>query len=142
MKILIRDFLKLFSMKNCNSIACQKVKNIIFIIITCISLSCCDGQNCKTLPSRFTSYNQAINTIEGSNFRINESVNTSKSSWIRSAHYYNCNGQTGYFIIQEKNKIYIHANLPISVWQQFKKANSFGSFYNHYIKGKYRFYLN
>ena len=119
----------------------NSMKKPLLLFITFINFSC-NAQDCNSLPSKFNSYNQAISTIERSSFKINESVNTSKSSWIRSAHYYSCNGQTGYFIIQEKNKIYIHAYLPISVWHQFKNANSFGSFYDHNIKGKYKLYLN
>jgi len=117
------------------------MKNILLLIITFISLSC-NAQNCSTLPNKFSSYNQAISTVENSNFKIDESINTSKSGWILGAHYYSCDGKTGFFIIRLKQRKYIHAGMPVSIWQQFKKAKSFGSFYDHYIKGRYRFYLN
>lgn len=117
------------------------MKNILLLIIVCTSFSC-NAQNCNTLPSKFTSYNQAISAVENSSFKIDESVNTSKSGWILSAHYYSCDGKTGFFIIKLKRKEYIHAHMPVSVWQQFKRADSFGSFYNYNIKGRYRLYLN
>lgn len=116
------------------------MKNILLILITLLSLSC-RAQNCNTLPVKFSSYEQAINLVENSSFKIDESMNTSKSGWILSAHYYSCDGRTGFLLIQLKQRKYIHANMPESVWEQFKKASSFGSFYDHYIKGKYRLYL-
>ncbi|MEO5991738.1 MAG: KTSC domain-containing protein [Ferruginibacter sp.] len=113
----------------------------LFILITCISFSC-NGQNCSTLPNKFSSYNQAITKVENSNFKVSESVNTSKSSWISNVHYYSCDGKTGFFIIELKRKTYIHANMPISVWQGFKKAVSFGSYYDHHIRHKFFLNLN
>lgn len=117
------------------------MKQLLFILMACISFSC-HSQNCGTLPNSYKSYNEAIVTVENSSFKISESVNTSKSSWIRKAHYYSCDGQTGYFIIQENDKTYIHANVPIDVWQGFKNADSFGSYYDHNIRGRYRLNLN
>ena len=98
--------------------------------------------DCDQLSQKFTSYDQAINLVRSSSFKISETVNTSRSSWIRGAEFYSCDGSTGYFIIETSNRIYIHADMPISVWQQFKNARSFGSFYDYNIKGRYRLYLN
>lgn len=117
------------------------MKYFFLLLISCISFSC-HSQNCSTLPKNFISYNQAIRTIENTSFRISESVNTSKSSWINRAHYYSCDGKTGFFIIELKGKTYIHANMPISVWEGFKNAFSFGSYYDHYIRHKYFLSLN
>jgi len=100
-----------------------------------------DKNDCDQLSQKFTSYDQAINLVRSSSFKISETVNTSRSSWIRGAEYYSCDGSTGYFIIETPNRIYIHADMPISVWQQFKNARSFGSFYDYNIKGRYRLYL-
>jgi hypothetical protein len=38
----------------------------------------------------------------------------------------------------KKDKSYIHKNVPIQVWNEFKKATSFGKFYNRNIKGVYQ----
>lgn len=117
------------------------MKNILLILFTFVSFLC-NAQNCSTLPNKFSSYSQAISAVENSDFKIDESINTSKSGWILSAHYYSCDGKTGFFIIRLKQRKYIHAGMPVSIWQQFKKANSFGSFYDYNIKHKYRLYLN
>jgi hypothetical protein len=117
------------------------MKQLLFILIASISFSC-HSQNCVTLPNSYKSYNEAIARVESSSFKFSESANTSKSSWIRKAHYYSCDGETGYFIIQENDKTYIHANVPISIWKDFKNAVSFGSYYDHYIRHKFPLYLN
>ncbi len=119
----------------------MNLKKIIFVLITFLSLSA-HCQDCRDFPNRFASYSQAISLIKSSKFNINESVNTSKSSWVKSAHYYSCDGRTGFFIIEAKGRKYIHANMPFIIWRQFKRASSFGSFYDHNIKGKYKLYLN
>ena len=41
-------------------------------------------------------------------------------------------------IIEINDKNYIYQNLPIEVWQNFKNADSFGSYYVRNIKGKYQ----
>jgi len=114
----------------------------LFLLLTIFIHVVGYSQSCSTLTNNFTSYNQAISVVENSSFKIDESVNTSKSSWILSAHYYSCDGKTGFFIIRLKQREYIHANMPVSIWREFKRANSFGSFYDYYIKGRYRIYLN
>ena len=117
------------------------MKIIFFVLITLVSLSAyC--QDCRDLPNRFASYVQAKSLIKNSIFKITECVNTSKSSWVKSAHYYSCTGRTGFFIIEAKGRSFIHANMPFTIWQQFKRASSFGSFYDHNIKSKYKLYLN
>lgn len=41
------------------------MKNILFLIITCIS-TYGNAQNCNTLPTKFISFNQAIGAVENS----------------------------------------------------------------------------
>lgn len=98
--------------------------------------------DCNNLPTKYSSYDEAIQLITTTTFKINESVNTSRSSWIRGANYYSCDGLYGFLIIKTDRNDYIHSNVPISVWEGFKNANSFGSYYDHYIKFQYRFKLN
>ena len=97
---------------------------------------------CDQLPTTYSNYNKAISIIKTASFKIKESANTSKSSWINSASYFSCDGNTGYFIFVAKGKEYIHIGVPYSVWSVFKSAESFGSFYNKNIKHKYHLYLN
>lgn len=97
---------------------------------------------CNRLPQTFKSYNQALTLIKSSKFKISESVNTSKSSWIRGASYYSCDKITGFLIVVTDEKEYIHKNVPLEIWNQFKNANSFGSYYSQNIKGRYRLTIN
>lgn len=99
-------------------------------------------QPCDKLPETFQSYSQASKLIKSSKFKISESINTSKSSWIRGASYYSCDGKTGFLIIATDTKDYIHNNVPIEIWEQFKNAESFGSYYSNNIKGRYRLTIN
>jgi hypothetical protein len=93
------------------------------------------------MKANFTSYSEAINTINITKFKITESVNTSRSSWVRGAFFYSCDKITGYFIIKTDNGSYIYKNLPISVWISFKNASSFGSYYDKNIRNRYKLYL-
>jgi len=98
--------------------------------------------NCESIPSRFSSYNQAITSVRSAKFRISESVNTSSSSVITSANFYSCDAEKGFLIIGINNRPYIHTGIPKKLWQAFKQASSFGSFYNTYIRNKYRVAIN
>ncbi len=79
-------------------------------------------------------HSSGLKTITSAKFKYVDEANTSKSSWIRGAKYYSCNSQLGYLIISINGKKYIHKDVPIKVWRDFKKANSFGSFYNNKLK--------
>ena len=96
---------------------------------------------CDQLPTTYSNYNKAISIIKTASFKIKESANTSKSSWIRGATYYSCDGDIGYLIVSTYTGYYIHSGVPIQIWQDFKRANSFGSYYDRDIKGRYHFYL-
>lgn len=93
------------------------------------------------MQTQFRSYSDAVRTVENTNFKIEEKLNTSRSSWIRGASFYSCDGIVGYLIIGTDKQEYIHKNVPIEIWNGFKRAKSFGSYYNQYIKGRYRLNL-
>jgi hypothetical protein len=111
---------------------------ILFQAITVTSF----GQSCKNIPAHFNSYDEAVAFVKSASFEFKDNVNTSKSSWIRSASYYSCDGKTGYFIFSTDSKEYIHRGVPIQIWRGFKNATSFGRFYDLEIRHKYRFSLN
>lgn len=106
----------------------------LFFLILLIS---CSQKPCEEIEENFRSYKEAKSKIESADFTFNDKVNTSKSSWIKRASFYSCNGKEGYFILETKQKSYIFKNLPIAIWQEFKKADSFGTYYSNYIRGKY-----
>ncbi len=100
------------------------------------------SQDCKTLPDIYGSYSKAIRKVERASFNYTDEVDTSKSSWIREANYYSCDKTTGYLIIETDSQSYIYQDVPISVWNEFKQATSFGRNYNSHIKGNYKLNLN
>lgn len=115
------------------------------IALVCFFIASLTGfaqTNCIKLPSTFKSYSQATNIVKAAKFKIIETANTSKSTWVKSATYYSCDGKTGYLIIMLKSKEYIHANLPYSIWKGFKNAASKGKYYDSNIRYKYRLNLN
>jgi len=115
---------------------------IAFLYPSLLFLFSCSGSNCDQLPNKYSSYDEAIETIEASHFKIEESVNTSKSSWIRGAEYYSCDGATGFLILQTDNQDYLYSGVTLEIWQGFKNSESFGIYYNHKIKHKFTFNLN
>lgn len=116
------------------------MKNLILLFVFLPFLGCAQTE-CNSLPGSYSSYSQALSIIKGTKFRIADHINTSRSSFITSASYYSCDGKAGFLIIGLQGNDYIHKNLPNSLWLQFKKANSLGSFYNQYIKGRYNLVL-
>ena len=120
------------------------MKKIIFLfaLFLFIIITSCSGKNCNEIQNSFKNYDQAKEIVLSSDFKIKEDTDVSNSSWINSAKYFSCDGQSGFFIITTGNKTYIHQDLPIEVWEQFKNGNSKGSFYSRNIKGNYRVELN
>lgn len=113
-----------------------------FYLLFFIFLICCTNSECETLPKTFSSFSIAQEKIESSDFEIKDVADTSSSSWIRNAKFFSCDGNTGYMIYSTDSKDYIHAGLPIEIWQGFKDAPSKGSYYNHNIKGNYRLQIS
>lgn len=116
-----------------------KIKIIFFVTIIITS---CSHNNCREINTNFTSYKNAIELVRETDFNIEEKVNTD-SSWIESIEYYSCDEAFGFLIVNtKKGGSYIHKNVPIQVWNDFKNANSFGRFYNQNLKGNYHININ
>ena len=113
----------------------------IFICFLVFAFFSCSGQPCEKLQQKFSTYSEALSKIERANFSFSDNVNTSKSSWIKNARFYSCNNLDGYFILETSKKNYIFQGLPIEVWEDFKNAESFGSYYNTFIRGRYKLIL-
>lgn len=112
----------------------MKAKCLFFVSF--LLLSC--REDCAKLPTRFSSYSEAIEKIESSNFDFIDKADCSESSWIRKASFYSCDNSNGYFIYLADSKKYIHCKVPVNVWEGFKNAKSKGTFYNQYLKHKYQ----
>lgn len=113
---------------------------LIFNFLCFVATTACGQADCNKLQANFTSYSEAISKIKSTKFTYSDNVNTSKSSWIRSASYYSCDKKFGYFIIKTDKGSFIYKDLPISVWNSFKNASSFGSYYDRNIKNRYQLY--
>lgn len=68
-----------------------------------------------------------------------EYLNTSKSSFVRGAWY---DDDNKYMVINLKGTNYHYCGLPVSTWSSFKKADSFGTYYNKYIYQNYDCRIN
>lgn len=114
--------------------------SVILILSFIPSLGLCQS-SCNNLPKHYNNYNEAIKMIKNAKFNVIDNVNTDRSSFIRGASYYSCDNNYGFLIVGIGNRQYLYDGVPRSVWQQFKQSNSFGSFYDRYIRGRYRFNL-
>ncbi len=99
-------------------------------------------KSCEKLPASFPSYESAMQQIKGAEFKIFETIDTRKSSWIRGLSYLSCDGKYGFMIMTTDSKSYIHQNVPIDTWNDLKNADSFGTYYNEKIKHRYRISIN
>jgi len=98
---------------------------------------------CKSFKKSFESYAEAINYVRAFPFDYQEAFNITNSSWMKRAEWYSCTGAKGYFIfITLAGKDYIHQGVPANIWKAFKETESKGSYYDAFIKGRYRFTLN
>lgn len=115
----------------------KKIFLLILVIFNlCIS---CNSQNCKSIPSSFPSYKSATEIVKKSTFKITDNIPEGKSTWIKKATYYSCDGNYGFIIyITDKWREYIHQNVPLDIWNSFKSAASIGRYYDHNIKGRYK----
>jgi hypothetical protein len=104
----------------------------------------CYHPACDTMPSRFNSYESAISFIKRAIFKHEDKINDpgDQDSWIKSVHYYSCNESDGYLIVKTDKGEYLYSGVPDSIWTQFKYADSYGSYYNYNIRGKYTFELD
>ncbi|PWT78856.1 MAG: hypothetical protein C5B59_00945 [Bacteroidetes bacterium] len=113
----------------------------LFFCCVLLLMQACSQKDCSEIPTHFDSYEDAVSFVKNAHFAFKEEVNTSKSSWIRAASYYSCDGKTGFFIFSTDKQEYIHRDMPIEIWNEFKNAESFGKYYNANIKHKYHFEL-
>ena len=121
----------------------QKAIFIFYLLIFCtINVSAQSHKSCDRLPASFPNYESAMQQIKSAEFKINETIDTRKSSWIRGLSYLSCDGKSGFMIISTDSKSYIHQNVPIEIWDELKSAESFGTFYNENIRHRYSISIN
>lgn len=113
------------------------MRHLLIVLFLEIFLGCRET-DCSKIPTSFKSYNEAERIVSNTSFNYTDKVNTDKSSWIRAAKFYSCDKQTGFFIMKTDKEEYIHKDVPIEVWSDFKNAQSFGNYYNSFIKHRYQ----
>ena len=101
--------------------------------------SACMPTNCSKLDAGNLGADEMVFEIEEIDFGYHDIADTSESSWIRAAKYYSCDGEFGYFMLETDDKVYLHKDVPLRLWHGFKRANSYGRFYNDQLKGKYEY---
>lgn len=124
----------------------------LIALLAIITLSGCGtttSQNNTYSPSSYKTETQTHHanyvTIKYRNDEVDvanpifEELNTSKSSWIRGAWYDDSNV---YMVINLQGTYYHYCGLTQSTWNSFRKASSFGSHYNKYLKGNYDCRIN
>ncbi len=118
------------------------MNKLILFFSVLILLSSCIDIDCDQLPNSYSSYNDAVKAIKGANFKLHETISTPKSSWIRGASYYSCDGHLGFLTLITERQEYLHSDVPVNIWKEFKNSDSFGSYYTNNIKHKFHFSLN
>jgi hypothetical protein len=91
-----------------------------------------------SLP-RFSSYEEALREVRRAYECEVEEV--SRSSVVYGAEYCNAGRGQGYLIVNLKGREYIHAGVPEEVWEEFRDAESMGSYYASNLRGHYRLTL-
>jgi hypothetical protein len=112
-----------------------------FLVLFLISIKSYSQTNCNQLPTSFSSYNVALNLVNNAKFSFVDYLNTNNSVVMQGAKYFSCDNRTGFLIVGVNGQRYIYQGVPINVWNNFKKAGSYGSFYNTYIKNNYQLRL-
>ncbi len=84
----------------------------------------------------FNNSNKDVDLKYGSSVNVSsyESVDTSKSSFVKSARY---KESDKHLILNLSGSSYEYCDVPLSIWNSFKRADSFGTYYNSQIKGRY-----
>ncbi len=131
------------------------MKKIILIFILCLSFSACAQKEVEQSPVNNINQEltEEIKIIEEKSepkqepklvdvkycdepvdIALFEELDTSKSSWVRGAWY---DAENEYMVINLSGTYYHYCSLPLSIWEDFKSASSFGSEFNKNIKGKF-----
>lgn len=111
---------------------------LYYISILLLAICCKKAE----LPKTFTSYSEAIAEVRGADFNTEEEISISDSEFINSAEYRADNKDQGFLILDLSGKEYIYDNIPVSVWEDFKKSKDKDRFYNSRIRNHYTLTLN
>lgn len=119
-------FLAIFLLAGCGTTTISNVEQSDNIFVSSVPSENSHYPNYVTIKYRDDSVD-----IGHSRF---EYLNTSKSSFVRGAWY---DKENEYMVIKLKETNYHYCSLSRHVWSAFRKADSFGSYYEDKIKGNY-----
>ncbi|NLG05537.1 MAG: KTSC domain-containing protein [Clostridia bacterium] len=101
------------------------------LCLTVLVTDGCGNEECNQSNYVDVKYSDSSVNLEDSRF---EYLSTAGSSFINGAWY---DSAEEYMVIELSGTYYHYCGMPESIWKEFKKAGSFGTYYNDWIKGKY-----
>lgn len=117
-------------------------KNIFYALALFTIIACNNKKECNELTGTYTTFVEARKDITKANYPIKKIQLTPESSWIKRIEFYSCNEEDGYLIIYTKrSEEYIHAHVPLPIWEELSTSASKGSYYNLHIINRYPFNL-
>lgn len=96
--------------------------------------------NCDSLELGDLPVEEVITILENASFRFDQEFRISRVSGVRAAHYYSCNGTTGYLIITIGQEKKVFLEVPKSHWNAFRTTSDPDSYYEKNIKSAFREY--
>ncbi len=105
-------------------------------------LACNSKTDCSELTGNYSNFIDARKDITKANYPVKKIQSTPESSWIKRIEFYSCDEKEGYLIIYTtRSEEYIHAHVPLNVWEELSTSTSKGSYYNSNIINRYPFNL-
>ncbi|MCG8310215.1 MAG: KTSC domain-containing protein [Cytophagales bacterium] len=114
----------------------KKLALIVVLILIGMYLNA-QEENCAQISQGWNSEEDAIEQVQNTIFKTHETI-LPKDSWVKIAHFYSCDDEYGFVIVQSTDTTFIHQNVPKTVWAALKEARSVSGFYNFYIKNIYK----
>lgn len=96
--------------------------------------------NCDSLELERLPFETVVSTLENTSFRFDQGFRISRVSGVRAAHYYSCNGTTGYLLLTIGQEKRVFIDVPKSLWDEFITASDLDGFYEKNIQSEFREY--
>ncbi len=93
--------------------------------------------NCEEMPTHFTVADKAIEIIKNSKFQHEESFEALAVRGIRKASFHSCDNETGFLLIEMHDRVVLHKEVPLKIWEEFKFSSALETYYRQNIKYKY-----
>lgn len=94
--------------------------------------------NCDSLQLTELPLEEVISAIENTSFRFDQGFKISRVAGIRAAHYYSCNGISGYLILTIGQEKKVFSEVTKKLWNEFIASSDLDNFYEENIKSEFR----